>query len=184
MKNTFFLCQAIFFIASFSLPAQDKLGLALVNGKILQAKDTISLSYPSESVIILCGLFDANKNMLGRIAVKWSVSGNLTFLDNAPMVSDRLIIEASQALFDQQGYLSAQASDPDVQWINNKVFIMVKGKNSGVIQCIVFPEIQNHCFRAFDLAGRLQRFDGFYPSRVFIMHDKMGKERIKAITIK
>ena len=183
MKNTFFLCQAIFFITSFSLPAQNQLGLALVNGKILQAKDTISLSYPSGSAIIICELFDENKNVLGQIGVKWSLSGNLTILDT-PMIAPRIVIEAKVALYDQRGYLSAQASDPDVQWINNKVFVMVKGKNSGVIQCIVFPEIQNHCFRAFDLAGRFQRFNGFYPSRVFIMRDEMGEERIKAITIK
>jgi hypothetical protein len=189
MKKHFLFC---FFLLLFfhSLPAQNRYGLVLEN-KVLQAGDTISLSYPFGNAIIACELFDGDNNMLGNEGVTWSLSGNLTILDT-PLVSSRIIIETSGALQDQRGYLSATALESGVQWISNKVFIKIKGKNSRVLSGNFFREINNYYFIPYDVAGRL--LGGSQETQkhlisprhctVIILRDAANDTRKKTIIIK
>lgn len=182
VKKTFFL---LFIMVSlvFSISAQDKYGLVIDNNKVLQPKDTISLAYPSVSVFIFCELFDANNNVVGQIPVEWSMSGNLTVLDT-PIVSQKVIVNASRSLIDQRGYISASALESGAQWINNKVFIKIKGKNSHVLQTFFIPKTQTHDFKKYDVAGRVLLGATLCPSGLFIMRDALEKIQIKDMVFK
>jgi hypothetical protein len=187
MEKTFLFCMVIFIFA-LSATSQYRYGLLLDNTKIIQPKDTISLTYPSGSAIIFCEIFDANNTVISQPGVAWSLSGNLTVLDT-PLITPRIVIIASNALTDEKGYLIARALDSGEHWICDRVFIRVKGKNSGVLRGIVFPETQNHDFRNFDIAGRLQGgFPGMkrlcifkQPSTIIILHDAAGDKGEKII---
>jgi hypothetical protein len=182
MKKPFFPILSIF-LFFLSISAQDKYGLVLDNNKILQSKDTLSLSYPSSSTFIFCELFDANTILLGQIPVEWSMTGNLTVIDT-PIVSQKIIINASRALTDQRGYISATALEYGAQWINNKVYVKIKGKNSGVLRGILVPVTPNHDFKKFDIAGRVQITEMLCPSGVFLMREALEKNPKKVMIIK
>jgi hypothetical protein len=182
MNLSFFPCLAMLLVC-LSLSAQDKYGLVLDNNKTLQPQDTISLSYPSGSAIIICELFDVNTVVLGKVGALWSMSGNLTVLDT-PLVAPRIVISASQAMNDQRGYVIATAMESGAQWISNKVFVKIKGKNSGVLRNLVISQSQSHSFRIFDIAGRMFMKEELCPSGIILMREASEKIQYKAIIIK
>jgi len=130
MKLSMVAC--IFSFGVYSLQAQTKAGL-LRDNALLQANDTISLSYPSGEAILIAVLLDEGNNVIGSLPVQWSVSGNIAIVDT-PYISNKVLIDASLALTDQKGFLSASASSSAVTWVSNRVFLKIKGKNSGIIQ--------------------------------------------------
>ncbi len=182
MKKAFFAFLAIP-IVCLSLAAQDKYGLVLDNKKIIRPQDTISLSYPSGMAIIVCELFDANNTVLGQAGAAWSMSGNLTIIDT-PLVAPKIIIMASNALTDQRGYISAGALESGAQWISNKVFVKIKGKNSGVLRTLAPHRTQSIVFGKFDSAGRMLAADALCPSGVVLMRGAPETIHRRAIIIK
>ncbi len=172
-KFVFFILGCFIFFAATH--AQNKYGLALSTGKILKSNDTISLAYPSGNAIIFCLLFDANNNPQGKMGVQWSMNGNLLILDT-PMVSSQILVDASLALNDQKGYISAKAGSPDAQWINNKVFVKIKGKNAKTLfQTIPFKETAAHPLLEFDCFGRVQIARQVRPFSIVIFRDERNK---------
>jgi hypothetical protein len=185
MKNRL-ICCLFLFVLFHPLSGQDRYGLAVGN-KILHAGDTVSLSYPSGSIVI-CDLIDNQGNILGKAPATWSISGTVTIVDT-PLTAPQVPIDASRALKDERGYLTATALESGAQWICNRVFLKIKGKNSRVLNDRVFTGIiQKHQrYFIYDVAGRLH---GEYwetpsqplskqPSTIVIMHnagDDRGEE--------
>ena len=153
MKNRCFFCFS-FIVLFNSISGQDRYGLVFGN-KIIHPGDTISLLYPSGGIVV-CDLIDARGNILGMAPAEWSVSGTVTIVDT-PLTAPQVPIDASRALKDQRGYLTAEALEAGAQWICNKVFLKIKGKNSGVLYDAVFIGFKRPRPRVFiyDVAGRL-----------------------------
>jgi hypothetical protein len=177
MKTGFLWCISLM-VVFHSIHGQDRYGLTL-GSKVLQSGDTISLSYPSGSAIVVCKLIDGRNNILGNAPAEWSVSGTITIVDT-PLTAPQVPIDASRALKDQRGYLTATALESGATWICNKVYLKIKGKNSRVLRDRMIAEInRQHRYGIFDVAGRrLGDWWGtrFYPvstqtSTIMILRD-------------
>jgi hypothetical protein len=164
-----------------SAHAQTKYGLSLINDTLLHATDTISLSYPYGAAII-CVLLDANNYVIGTSPVRWSITGNITIIDTSA-ITNRVFIDASLALFDQKGYLSAQAAAAGAQWISNRVFITIKGKNSGVLQRKLLVNKQTPSYGIFDCFGRIYTMNKTNLHGVIIIRNLTNKKSKLAIGI-
>jgi len=145
---------ATMLVAYISLNAQTKAGLMRDN-VVLQAHDTIAVAYPSGEAIIIAVLLDANNTIIGTTPVQWSMTGTLTIIDT-PYVSNKILIDASLAMNDQKGFIVAQAASPGVTWVSNKLFLNIKGKNSGILRerILTRKEDMKHPFNLFAVSGR------------------------------
>ena len=165
-----------------SAHAQTKYGLSLNNDTLLHPADTISLSYPDGAAIIICVLLDANNNVIGTSPVRWSITGNLSIIDTSA-ITNRVFIDASLAMIDQKGYLIAQAAAPGAQWISDRVFITIKGKNSEVLQRKILVNKQTFSYGLFDCFGRIYNMNKTNLHGVIIIRNLTNKKSALVVRI-
>lgn len=179
-----FLTFAITLIVCVSLNAQIKAGL-LCNNKVLTAVDTIALSYPADNATIFAVLLDTTNGANGTMPVQWAITGSLTIIDT-PYISYEIFIDASQAMNDQLGFVSAQALTPEVTWVTNKVFLKIKGKNSKILRDLTLAPKQDlpYPFKIFTVSGQRLYPESPFPLGICIVQTPREKTVTKTIRMK
>jgi len=161
-------------ICCLSTSAQTKYGLSF-NDSLLRLTDTMRLSYPQGNAIILCVLLDANNFIIGTSPAQWSITGNITLVDTA-VITNRIFIDAGLAMTNQKGYLIAQVSATNAQWVSDRVFITIKGKNSEILKITPAVKKRLSMYEPFDCLGRIYTMGNTPLPNVVVMVDLTNKK--------